>query len=1653
MVLKLTEMGRRIILIFTFVAMRIVALAQTVPFPTENLAAWYSADSVHLTADNHVDTLYDKSGNEHHAIQLTIGKQPLWVELDDYINGQPTLYFDGNDFLSSSFETTLQQPNTIFVIWKTTNTTGQATCFSGLTDNARNQLFARNNSIGIYSGVLLTTSQFNYPFNYSLCEAVFNTIESKLAINGKIVAEGNNGAYSINGISIGSNHGTECIVGNISELIFFNSAISSADSASVMGYILDKYTWRDLCIDQKIEVDYGYAPVEYTSPGWAQSYLWDDGSESSQITICDERAHTLTITDVFGFTHSYSVTVEYPKPIHQCDTTICAGDTLVWDAALSGPYTYLWNDGSTESSLKITTEGEYFVTITDTAGYSWKSETITVSIDSFGFESVIDDHINACSGEYISTNQSNGMSFLWNTGSNQSAIAVTQPGEYWVKVTDQHGCSVSDTTLVSINGIAPNANFTHDAIEAGQAALFLNHSQSNDGTRLSFIWDFGDGSTNNKPNPEHVFIRTGQYKVTLNVSSESGCHSSFSNNVSVETNSSLLVETVAPADFQTVYTGNVIFKWKEIDGCKRYNLQIATDDNFSNILADTIVNSTSVSMSLKNGTYFWRVRTDVGKFNKAKTLYVSSIGSISNLAAWYSADSVHLTADNHVDTLYDKSGNERHAIQLTIGKQPLWVELDDYINGQPTLYFDGNDFLSSSFETTLQQPNTIFVIWKTTNTTGQATCFSGLTDNARNQLFARNNSIGIYSGVLLTTSQFNYPFNYSLCEAVFNTIESKLAINGKIVAEGNNGAYSINGISIGSNHGTECIVGNISELIFFNSAISSADSASVMGYILDKYTWRDLCIDQKIEVDYGYAPVEYTSPGWAQSYLWDDGSESSQITICDERAHTLTITDVFGFTHSYSVTVEYPKPIHQCDTTICAGDTLVWDAALSGPYTYLWNDGSTESSLKITTEGEYFVTITDTAGYSWKSETITVSIDSFPVTTRLESENIEACIGNNIYLQNGYDEAVNYLWSDGTSADHLTVATTGTYWVKAADRLGCKAADTAHIEVLGIAPTPDFTHTALCATRDIEFGNQSHSNDASQINGYLWQFGDGQTSTEASPAHAYSFSGTYNLQLTVSTTNGCRNLLKKTLIIDSLPTAAFTPEQACSFTTVQFADQSTTPVSYITDWQWTMNDSVFAVRNPSTKFGTWGDKPVQLVVATAHGCTDTLRGSISILQGPAVDFAVSEPCLNTPLYCTNRTIGALNLAVGYVWQIDGEERSTVKSPDFNFSDTGSYRITLTAKQLSNGCSASKSKNISIKPLPKPVITAGLICQNQPSVVSAENIEPQSVVGSWLWAVDGVQSAKKQTAWLTFESVGRHHLTVAATDTVGCVSKTDTTVVVRPTPAAAFGVTPERGPVPFEPHIINNTTDADSYLWLLSDGETSDAEEPQHTFADSGSHTIRLVATNQFGCADTASRTIVAFVPNTDLLIMQAAAEPVGNYLRISAVVANNSPYDLANTTISCTDNLGHSMRENIADTLKSGKIVKYTFAAEIESAANLLKYICVNVEPATGSDANPADNQFCIAMISDEFSIEPAKPNPANNLLKISYIVPQEGHVKIELFNQVGMSAATLFDGTAASGYNELLVDASVLKSGMYHCRITYGGRSRVGVVMIMHHR
>ena len=63
---------------------------------------------------------------------------------------------------------------------------------------------------------------------------------------------------------------------------------------------------------------------------------------------------------------------------------------------------------------------------------------------------------------------------------------------------------------------------------------------------------------------------------------------------------------------------------------------------------------------------------------------------------------------------------------------------------------------------------------------------------------------------------------------------------------------------------------------------------------------------------------------------------------------------------------------------------------------------------------------------------------------------------------------------------------------------------------------------------------------------YYWEFGDGSTSTEATPVHEYSNLGSYNVRLTVSTPFGCDNTTQQTMTIVNGATAAALSEAGIS---------------------------------------------------------------------------------------------------------------------------------------------------------------------------------------------------------------------------------------------------------------------------------------------------------------------------------------------------------------------------------------------------------------------------------------------------------------------------------------------------------------------------
>jgi gliding motility-associated-like protein len=117
--------------------------------------------------------------------------------------------------------------------------------------------------------------------------------------------------------------------------------------------------------------------------------------------------------------------------------------------------------------------------------------------------------------------QMTGASYVWQDGSTNPQLLVTQPGIYWVEVSRL--CSDRDT--VAIDFYHSTASFTASNISgcAPLTAQFTDLSSSPFGNISQWTWDFGDGSTSTSANPVHTYTVPGNYTVSLSVRDGNGC--------------------------------------------------------------------------------------------------------------------------------------------------------------------------------------------------------------------------------------------------------------------------------------------------------------------------------------------------------------------------------------------------------------------------------------------------------------------------------------------------------------------------------------------------------------------------------------------------------------------------------------------------------------------------------------------------------------------------------------------------------------------------------------------------------------------------------------------------------------------------------------------------------------------------------------------------------------------------------------------------------------------------------------------------------------------------------------------------------------------------------------------------------------------------
>ena len=278
---------------------------------------------------------------------------------------------------------------------------------------------------------------------------------------------------------------------------------------------------------------------------------------------------TYTVTNANGCTASVSTLVTVnalPSAAIAANgaTTFCQGAsvTLVATAGTN----YLWNNGQITQSITVDTAGTYFATITNAAGCSANTNTITVTVNALPNAVVTaNGPTTFCQGNSVLLTATGGSSYLWSTGATTQSILVSTSENIQVDVTNANGCtSAAANTIVTVLPVT-TATITAN----GPTAICLGSNvtlSATAGTGLTYLWSNGVTTATT----QNITVNAaGVYTVT--VTNASGCSSTASQTVTVNPHPAVTVTANGPTLFcqggnvTLTATGAATYQWNTGD--------------------------------------------------------------------------------------------------------------------------------------------------------------------------------------------------------------------------------------------------------------------------------------------------------------------------------------------------------------------------------------------------------------------------------------------------------------------------------------------------------------------------------------------------------------------------------------------------------------------------------------------------------------------------------------------------------------------------------------------------------------------------------------------------------------------------------------------------------------------------------------------------------------------------------------------------------------------------------------------------------------------------------------------------------------------------------------------------------------------------------
>jgi gliding motility-associated-like protein len=628
---------------------------------------------------------------------------------------------------------------------------------------------------------------------------------------------------------------------------------------------------------------------------------------------------------------------------------------------------------------------------------------------------------------------------------------------------------------------------------------------------------------------------------------------------------------------------------------------------------------------------------------------------------------------------------------------------------------------------------------------------------------------------------------------------------------------------------------------------------------------------------YGCSDITYslkvTLPYSTNSITWNFKDGSTPVVQTDPKAITSVKNGQTLYTYTYAKTVKYAKG----DYTVIAT---------------VFNAGADECGQNEDIEFDFSV------------------VDPPPIVFGFSS----VCLGDSTrftYPADPNDPGTKtYSWDFGDGTPLATVqnpahayAGPGDYKVvlNVTNSSGCLSVSPAQTVSISKKPVAAFAVSSPdCAGGTITFTDQSTVVPGTTEAAWSWDFGDGQTSTDKNPTHAYTAVGTYHITLITTNNKGCSSEIGfKDMVIHSSPVADFVVPDVClSDITATFNDASTiddhTESAFTYLWNFGDDASNITAGNPNTstlknashKYNTAKQYNVTLTVTSKYGCVAiktqqfTVNGAL-----PKAAFKVENPntlCSASDVIFDDKSTVDFGNITKMIWYFDFNNhpndgvvlmRSKGEIPAdgkfthnyglFNTPLKLTYAVKLVVYSGESCINESDITNIVINANPIVTLSApAVMCQEFSPIQIAE--DKHGFDGKGLFTGPGVSSTGSFKPAVAGPGVANINYVFTA-NTTGCTYTITTQILVNPSPIVNAGSDVQI--LDGAQTRLNGTASGKglTYQWVPATGlDNPTALNPVANPTDDITYT--LIATSADGCS--ASSTVKVFVlkmpeiPNT-----------------------------------------------------------------------------------------------------------------------------------------------------------------------------------------------